>query len=133
MNIKSLFHHLAPHHESERPVQDFLQEKFVSLNIVISVILQIMVWYLFFSAKPVPLDTEIILSHNIYFGITWLGPWRRLVMIPLLGLIMFIVNSVLAHFLFSKNKLAAYYLLFGMSLVQVFLVFTMLVKILVNI
>lgn len=133
MNIKSLFHYLTLRHESEKPVRDFLREKTSLINIAASAVLQIMIWYLFFSAKPAPADMEIVLNHNIYFGITLLGPWRRLAIIPLLGLTIFLVNLLSAYFLFHKNKLAAGYLLYGASLAQVFLAVAMLVKILVNV
>ena len=52
----------------------------------------------------------IVLQYNIYFGISSLGPWTMLLLIPLGALLFSALNFSLSFLFFLKNKLLSYLL-----------------------
>ncbi|MFA5029269.1 MAG: hypothetical protein WC518_00780 [Patescibacteria group bacterium] len=52
----------------------------------------------------------IILRFNIYFGISSLGAWYKVFLMPLIGLIIIVVNFLLSFYFYLKEKLLSYYL-----------------------
>jgi len=60
----------------------------------------------------------IILRYNIYFGISSLGFWARLLWLPGFGLAVCLLNFFLSFKLFLKDKLSAYFLSVGSAFVN---------------
>jgi hypothetical protein len=51
-----------------------------------------------------------VLHYNIYFGISSLGPWLTLLLIPLSGLLVAAVNCFLSLYFYLRDKLLSYFL-----------------------
>lgn len=65
--------------------------------------------------------TIVPLHYNVHFGIDYFDAWFKVFIIPGNGLAIFIINFLLAGFLYKKEKLAAYFLSFGTLFMQIFL------------
>ena len=52
----------------------------------------------------------VILHYNIYFGISSLGRWPMLLLMPASGLLVIIVNYFLSLYFYLKDKLLSYFL-----------------------
>ena len=57
----------------------------------------------------------IFLHYNILFGVDYIGEWWRAFALPLTGLVVLLVNTVLGWWLFSRDKFLNY-LLLGIAL-----------------
>lgn len=82
----------------------FWKDKKILGLIIEAGVLNLLVWfYVLFvfwgTAEPV------ILHYNILFGIDSIGHWSRLLILPLLGLGILFINSILIfHFYLSRQK-----------------------------
>jgi len=76
------------------------------------------VWLLI---KIRPQADPIFLHYNILFGVDYVGEWWRVLLLPLAGLLIFLVNGIIAWMIFSKDKFAAELLNFTSLLCQIFL------------
>jgi hypothetical protein len=65
------------------------------------------VWRLF----PLGLQDKIAvpLHYNIYSGIDLFGPWWRIFMIPAIGLIIFVLNLILAVGIWPRDRVLSYF------------------------
>ena len=52
-----------------------------------------------------PVDFLLILHYNVYFGVDIIGPWWQLYFLPLIGIIILSINTILSY-LFKKVELA---------------------------
>lgn len=57
-----------------------------------------------------PQQDPIFLHYNILFGVGQLGPWWKLYLIPVLGLIIGFVNGTIGWVTFHKDKHISYFL-----------------------
>ncbi len=64
----------------------------------------------------------IILRYNIYFGISSLGFWARLLLLPGFGLLVALLNFFLSFKLFLKDKLPAYFLAISSAFVNLLII-----------
>lgn len=65
------------------------------------------------------LDGDIILHYNVYFGVDNMGNWRETFILPTIGLILFILNAVLAAWFYGKKeRIASYILLLAALMAQ---------------
>lgn len=88
----------------------------ICLGLAINLALWIFLWQMI-EPSPYP----VILHYNIYFGADYLGNVNQVYTLPGIGLIIILVNSVLA-FLFRKKQKTISYLLIGiLPLIQIFL------------
>jgi len=74
-------------------------------SLVLNILLWVILLFKFFNAPEF-----IILHYNIYFGISDLGFWFEILLMPLFGLVVILVNFALAFFLYLKNSLLGYFL-----------------------
>lgn len=85
-----------------------------------SIILNIITWFwLFWQIKPQA--DQIFLHYNILFGVDLVGPWWRIMFVPLTGLAIIFINAILGWMLFGKDKFAAQLLNAVSVLCQIFL------------
>lgn len=90
------------------------------LNFIISAVLNIILWtLLYFQFKPQ--EEPVILHYNIYFGIDLIGDWYKIYTLPLFGLVIFFINSLLSVIIYQKEKNLGYFLMTVNSIVQIFL------------
>jgi len=75
-------------------------------------------WILF---RLGPQDELIFLHYNILFGVDLIGEWQKILFLPLVGLCIFIINTVLGWVVFRRDSFAAYTLLAMSVFCQAFL------------
>ncbi|HEX9664233.1 MAG TPA: hypothetical protein VGA49_00225 [Patescibacteria group bacterium] len=83
--------------------------------------------------KISPTSEPITLHYNIYFGIDLIGAWYKVYFLPLFGLIVIVVNFVLAYFLHKQEKILSYFLVAAASLAQLILLVAGVIVVLLNI
>lgn len=85
------------------------RDRLIFVSLIIGGIANILAWILiplfFWSAKEF-----IVLQYNIYFGISSLGPWPMLFLMPLSGLLIAGINYSLSFYLYLKEKIFSLYL-----------------------
>ncbi len=64
---------------------------------------------------------SIPLHYNIYFGIDLFGPWYRLLIMPLFGVCILLVNGLVALLIIDKEEPLSYSLILGALFCQIFL------------
>jgi hypothetical protein len=65
------------------------------------------------------IDVGIILHYNVYFGVDYVGDWKNALFMPLIGLSLFILNSILAiYFYGQKERIASHILLLTSFMIQ---------------
>ena len=74
----------------------------------------------------------VVLHYNIYFGISSFGPWLMLSLLPLSGLIVLIVNAILAMVLYLKHGLLSYFLAFISSFYNLIVLLSIILIIYIN-
>lgn len=55
----------------------------------------------------------VVLQYNIYFGISSFGPWLFLLLLPLFGWLVCLVNFLLALKVYLRDKNLSYFLSFS--------------------
>ena len=98
----------------------YWKDKQIMIILFLSVLLNILIW-IFLLQNQKENTHPIILHYNLFFGVDYLGNYEKIYLIPLSGLIIIIVNSILGHLLYLKEKLAAYFLVFIIFIIQIFL------------
>ncbi|MFA6537008.1 MAG: hypothetical protein WCT18_01270 [Patescibacteria group bacterium] len=78
-------------------------------------------------------QSSIPLHYNIYLGIDLFGPWTLILLVPLLGLLIAIVNSLLAVLLYNKKEIISYFLIFSTIIIQILFIISTFLTILINI
>jgi hypothetical protein len=98
----------------------YWKDKQIMAILFLSVLSNIFIW-IFLIQNQKGNSHPIILHYNLFFGVDYLGDYEKIYLIPLSGLIIIIVNSILGHLLYLKEKLASYFLVFIIFIVQIFL------------
>src|SRR3989344_8116167 len=99
------------------------QDDIFQLGIIINFMLQVGTWvFLWLRVKPT--HDPIALQYNIYFGISYIGEWYNMFIIPLIGLFIFILNYILSFAIYKKDMLAAYFLMISTVAIQIILLFS---------
>ena len=111
---------------------DFFKSKIVDWLLVLSLIVNIANWaVLLIFIRSV--DSGIILHYNIYFGVDSIGDWRQVFVMPFIGLILFILNALLAYFFYAKKeRIASYILLLATFMAQISLIIATTSVIIIN-
>ena len=68
-------------------------------------------------------ELPVILHYNLFFGVDYLGSYNEIYLIPAVGAIIIITNTILGCLLYKKERLASYFLAFNIFIVQSFLLF----------
>jgi len=109
----------------------------VKVNFIISIVLNLILWAgLYYKIQPFSYLTEygtIPLHYNLYFGIDLLGKWYTAFVLPFFGLIVIIVNNIIAYNLFVRERFLSYFLLIMQTIVNVALFAAGIFLILLNI
>jgi hypothetical protein len=98
----------------------YWKDKQIMGILFLSALLNIFIW-IFLLQNQKENAHPVILHYNLFFGVDYLGDYKNIYLIPLSGLIIIIVNSILGHLLYLKEKLASYFLVFIIFIIQVFL------------
>src|SRR5665647_3666287 len=89
---------------------DFFRNKIVIWLSVISLVVNLAEWILLWIyIKPV--DFPIIIHYNVYRGVDLMDSWHQVFVLPLVGIILFVINLFLAlYFYRAKERIASYLL-----------------------
>ncbi len=98
----------------------YWKDKQIMTIFSLSVLLNIIIW-IFLIQNQKENSHPIILHYNLFFGVDHLGNYEKIYLIPIAGLIVIIINSILGHLLYLKEKLAVYFLIFIVFIIQIFL------------
>lgn len=80
-----------------------------------------------------PVDFSVILHYNVYFGVDLIGNYAQVYMLPMIGLMLFLINFLLAMFFYEKKeRIASYVLLMAAVMIQLSLIVASVSVILIN-
>jgi hypothetical protein len=80
-----------------------------------------------------PIGSSIILHYNVYFGVDAIGAPREAYVLPLIGLIIFLLNVILSFYFYTKKeRIATYILLLAGLMVQLSLLISAISVIIIN-
>ncbi len=68
-----------------------------------------------------PQEEMIFLHYNVLFGVDLVGPWWKVLYLPIVGFVIILINIILGWFLFGKDKFPAHLLNFISVFCQIFL------------
>lgn len=112
-------------HKLEISLKEFIRsDRFVEIVLLLGILFNLINWglvYYRFSRFLAGQTESIILHYNIYFGIDKVGEWTRVYNLPLIGIIILLVNTVIAYLLYSKNRLLSYFIISATLLMQILL------------
>lgn len=67
-----------------------------------------------------PVDFPIILHYNVYFGVDVIGAWWQIYFLPLIGLAILSVNTILGYLFYQqKERIVAHLLILTTFIVQI--------------
>lgn len=101
-------------------ISNIFRDDIFQLGIIINIMLNIAMWvFLYRRVKPV--SDPITLQYNIYFGISYMGEWYKIFVMPIIGLLIFLLNYILSFYIYKKDAIAAYFLMVSAIAIQAIL------------
>lgn len=99
--------------------QDFFRSSLVQWVIIAALLVNFADWgVVAFFIRPV--DFPIILHYNVYFGVDVIGAWWQIYFLPLIGLLILSVNTLLGYLFYQqKERIVAHLLLLATFIVQI--------------
>lgn len=90
----------------------FLKDKIIIANLIASLffIIGLIFLLLFKIGFKFNSSSQLFLHYNIYFGIDWIGNWYKIYIYPFAGLLIFVINFLLAIYFYENDKIASYLL-----------------------
>jgi len=107
------------------------RDRLILANLILSILINIFLWLLLAYNFAGAAD-YLILQYNIYFGISWLGPWYQILILPLIGLVCLIIDFPLSFYFYLKQQIISYLLAFGVTLINIILLVAALLLVYVN-
>ncbi|MFH0818705.1 MAG: hypothetical protein V1898_01790 [Patescibacteria group bacterium] len=98
-------------------VRKLMQDKIFLGFFISGFFINVIIWALLIW-QNMPSAESVFLHYNIYFGIDKTGLYNQLFYLPLFGLIVFFINSVISAIIYSKEKMFCFYLLAGSILTE---------------
>ena len=101
------------------PIRLFLNDRMVCFSLASSLIANVALWiYLLLAINSAE---NIFLHYTIHFGVDLVGSFFNLLMFPLLGLALILLNFVIAYFLYDNLKSLSLLMAAATPVIQVFL------------
>lgn len=99
--------------------QEFFRSPLVQWVIIGALLVNITNWGLIaYFIRPV--DFPIILHYNVYFGVDVIGAWWQVYFLPLIGIAILSVNTVLGYLFYQqKERIVAHLLILATFIVQI--------------
>jgi len=94
------------------------RDRLIFISLIASAVLNALAW----AVIPIffwRIKEFVVLQYNIYFGISSLGPWPMLFLIPAAGLLIAAVNYSLAFHFYLKEKVLSLFLASSVLVFQV--------------
>src|ERR1035437_8049389 len=83
--------------------KDFFRSGLVHWTLIAALLLNIANWVaLAYFIRPV--DFPITLHYNVYFGVDIIGAWWQVYFLPLIGLTILSVNTVLGYLFYQQKE-----------------------------
>jgi len=113
------------------------RDKTILITLTLAFIINILLWiFLYWQIRKIidsnPEYTNIPLHYNVFFGIDQYGKWYKIFLIPLAGLVIFLINSVTSFIIYSKKNILSYFLTFITLISQIILALAGTLIILIN-
>jgi hypothetical protein len=108
------------------------RNKVILVNIILSLLINIVVWVAFIVVFRGS-DEYIVLGYNMYFGISSLGPWYQILIMPAIGAFVILLNFGLCFYLYLKDRTLSYFLAVATSVFNVLMALASFILIYVNI
>lgn len=91
------------------PLRLYFRQVPILIPFAISLIANIVTWgWFFWFFKPTP--EPIFLHYNVLFGVDYIGDWWRVFFLPIVGLSILLINTLLGWLLASRDLVVAYIL-----------------------
>lgn len=97
------------------------KDRLIFVSFILSAILNIILW-LVLAGKFGWSGEKVPLHFNVVYGIDYLASTRHVYQIPLTGLFLLAVNTLLAAMIYSREKFFSYFLSFGSVAIQLILI-----------
>ncbi len=101
-------------------MNEFFKDKIIKPLLISSLILNLGL-FLFFYFFIKQSDIPIVLHYNVNWGVDYFGEVKSIFILPLAGLIIFLLNGILALRLWFRMKSLAYFLAAISLIFEVFL------------
>jgi len=112
--------------------KDFFQSRINFWLIALNIFANIINWVIL-AIFIHPIDKNIILHYNVYFGVDIMGNWKQVFIMPSIGLILFLINGFLAAYFYkNKERIAGYILLITSFMAQLSLMVASISVIIIN-
>jgi len=102
--------------------RSYWKNKIIMNIFALSCLANVSLWIFLFKNQKSP-ELPVILHYNLFFGVDYLGGYNEIYLIPIVGVIVIIVNTILGYLLYERERLASYFLTFNIFIVQSFLLF----------
>lgn len=123
--------HLA-RHSSWEFIVDLLSFFYVRMYLIIIIGLILLNWLFVYIININVSQDLVVLHYNVDFGVNLIGSVKQIYIIPLIGLIVFVINFILLAFTGKQDKFFVYLLLGAAMLVNLFLLIAITSVYLVN-
>lgn len=111
---------------------EFFKNSIIRWLLVATIFLNIVNW-VFLAVFIHPVDFNIILHYNVYFGVDLIGDWWQTYILPLMGVVFLLINSVSAFYFYqSKERIASHMLLLAALMIQIGLIIASIGIVLIN-
>lgn len=107
------------------------RDKLVLVNLAVGLLANVILWIILVFNFWGSVE-YIILRYNIYFGISSFGPWWRILLLPLIGLLILVINFGNAFYFHFHNRILSYFLSFGAAGLNIILLAAGLLLIYIN-
>ncbi len=112
--------------------KQYLSNRAILVTTLLSLATNVLTWvYLFTKFKPQ--SEPIFVHYNIYYGVDLIGNWYYIFAFPLIGIIIFIINSIVSMYLFKKSNILSYMIVGILLLLQLIILVSSLVTTRINV
>lgn len=94
----------------------------ISRVLFLSAVINLSMWAYLFHSRGIKSDYPIILHYNLFIGVDALGDYEKVFLLPLAGLVLFLLNALLAQFFYKIERLASYMLTMNIFIIQIVLI-----------
>jgi hypothetical protein len=88
------------------------RDRFFQIVLGASLLINLAIWvFLYFKFAPLGSSENILpLHYNIYFGIDFVGEWKKVFVIPLVGIFFITINFLISDIVYLRDKIIGYFL-----------------------
>jgi len=102
------------------PLKLYIQNISLAILLGLSLVLNLLTWVWLWVQIPRD-ESQLFLHYNVLFGVDNIGDSWHIFYVPLIGLIILMLNTVLGWVLFKKDKFIAQLLSFVSLVCQIYL------------